>query len=468
MSLKKDSLNSFDNKHLASYRKSVKNVSVKCLQSLEDLKKSCDKLGLIFVDDSKDMRKVDLILDDKIVKNQRYYFVKWQGLSNKYNTWEPNNQLTDSEDLLSYYTSLKCPSTLLSEEMIFYFIKDLMTRKPRDILTIIKLCALIYGFDEEYISSLGLTFADLKTKLIKILDIPIGKLNKIGEKLLELMKYAEKRKFVLSGLKDWEIEINAKSPVFIKVENNVDLTGPPANFQFINNYISSYVDLTENPVVFCSCVDCYENRKECCSHNLDGSFAYNKEQHLQLAVGYPIYECNKLCKCDNNCINRVVQHGPKVKLAIFRTKNGCGWGLKTLEFITKGQFVLEYLGEIITSQHAEERGEVYDHLGRTYLFDMDWEKDCKYTVDSMLFGNASHFINHSCDPNLETYTVWINQQDPMLPRIAFFAKKKINPDEELTFDYKMIDTRGKQGIPVPEDERVLCKCNSRNCRKFLF
>ncbi|GBM61130.1 Histone-lysine N-methyltransferase SUV39H2 [Araneus ventricosus] len=467
MSSKEDSLNSSDHRHLISYPKYIRNVSVKCLQNIEDLKKSCDKLGVVFLDYSKVM-KVDLILDDKIAKNQRLYFVKWQGHDNKYNSWEPASQLTDCVDLLSYYTSLKYPPSSLSEEMIFYFIKDIMTRKPRDILTIIKLCALIYGFDEEYISGLCLTFADLKTKLIKILDIPLNKLNKIGDKLLYLMKFSEKRKLVLSRLKEWEIEINADSSVYVKVENNVDLVGPPANFQFINNYISSYVDLTENPVVFCSCIDCYKNCDDCCSRNLDGRFAYNKKQRLQLPIGYPIYECNRLCKCDNSCINRVVQHGPKVKVAIFRTKNGCGWGLKTLELVQKGQFVLEYLGEIITSEHAEERGEVYDYLGRTYLFDMDFEKDCRYTVDSMLFGNASHFINHSCDPNLETYTVWINQQDPMLPRIAFFAKKKIIPDEELTFDYKMIDTRNKHGISVPEDERVPCKCNSKNCRKFLF
>ncbi|KAF8786916.1 Meiotic recombination protein DMC1/LIM15 like protein [Argiope bruennichi] len=332
-----------------------------------------------------------------------------------------------------------------------------MIREPYDILTITKLYALIYGFDEEYIDSLGLTFADLKRKILKDFTNSVNKLCEIKDELLYVMKFSEKRKTVLSRLKEWEIEINSNSSVYVKVENNVDLTGPPGNFQFINNYISTCVDLTENPVVFCSCVDCYENQMECCSYNLDGNFAYNKKQCLQLPTGHPIYECNKLCKCDKNCINRVVQHGPKVKVAIFRTKNGCGWGLKTLEFIQKGQFVLEYLGEIITSEQAEQRGEVYFHLGRTYLFDMGFEGDCYYTIDAMLFGNASHFINHSCNPNLATYSVWINQQDPKLPRIALFAKKKIQPGEELTFDYKIMVTPCEYDVYVPKEDLILCK-----------
>ena len=38
-----------------------------------------------------------------------------------------------------------------------------------------------------------------------------------------------------------------------------------------------------------------------------------------------IYECNSLCNCGSNCKNRVVQHGRKVGLEIFKTTNR-GWG----------------------------------------------------------------------------------------------------------------------------------------------
>ena len=40
--------------------------------------------------------------------------------------------------------------------------------------------------------------------------------------------------------------------------------------------------------------------------------AYNAGGRLRVEVGTPIYECNKICKCDKECTNRVVQKGRKV------------------------------------------------------------------------------------------------------------------------------------------------------------
>ena len=48
-----------------------------------------------------------------------------------------------------------------------------------------------------------------------------------------------------------------------------------------------------------------------------------------------------------------------MKLCIYQTDNNCGWGVKTLENIKKGSFVVEYVGEVITNEEAEERGKKY-------------------------------------------------------------------------------------------------------------
>ena len=83
-------------------------------------------------------------------------------------------------------------------------------------------------------------------------------------------------------------------------------------------------------------------------------------------------------------------------MAIFRTPNGCGWGVKTMELIEKNHLVTEYVGEAITQEEAEERGRIYDSCGQTYLFDLDFnEGECLYTLDAKKYGNISHFINHS-------------------------------------------------------------------------
>jgi len=52
----------------------------------------------------------------------------------------------------------------------------------------------------------------------------------------------------------------------------------------------------------------------------------------------------------------------QVKLTIFRTANGRGWGLKAGERIERGAFLTTYLGEIITSEEAALRDENYGEM----------------------------------------------------------------------------------------------------------
>ncbi len=44
-------------------------------------------------------------------------------------------------------------------------------------------------------------------------------------------------------------------------------------------------------------------------------------------------------------------------------------------------------------------------------------------VDAAFYGNLSHFINHSCDPNLSIFNVYINCLDPNLPQLCLFARR---------------------------------------------
>ena len=76
--------------------------------------------------------------------------------------------------------------------------------------------------------------------------------------------------------------------------------------------------------------------------------------------------------------------------------------MKTREFIPKNKFVVEYVGEIITSEEAERRGKMYDSKQQTYLFDLDfYDEDATFTVDAYHYGNVSHFINHSVSEIIE-------------------------------------------------------------------
>ena len=160
-----------------------------------------------------------------------------------------------------------------------------------------------------------------------------------------------------------------------------------------------------------------------------------------------------------------------------------------MENIKAGSFVVEYVGEVITSEEAEERGRKYDAEGRTYLFDLDFNlgEENIYTVDAAYFGNLSHFINHSCDPNLNIFSVFINNLDPNMPQLAMFAKRDIKRGEQITFDYCQSTSHDPQSsvlvspskavsrtLPVEEEEagetqlKSECRCGARNCRKVLF
>ncbi|XP_045426351.1 histone-lysine N-methyltransferase SUV39H1 isoform X4 [Pipistrellus kuhlii] len=286
------------------------------------------------------------------------------------------------------------------------------------------------------------------------------------------------------ALQLWERELNAKRNHLgrITVENEVDLDGPPRAFVYINEYRVGEGITLNQVAVGCECKDClWAPAGGCCPGASLHKFAYNDQGQVRLRAGLPIYECNSRCRCGYDCPNRVVQKGIRYNLCIFRTDDGRGWGVRTLEKIRKNSFVMEYVGEIITSEEAERRGQIYDRQGATYLFDLDYVEDV-YTVDAAYYGNISHFVNHSCDPNLQVYNVFIDNLDERLPRIAFFATRTIWAGEELTFDYNMqvdpVDMESTRmdsnfGLAVlpgsPKKRvRIECKCGTESCRKYLF
>jgi len=51
---------------------------------------------------------------------------------------------------------------------------------------------------------------------------------------------------------------------------------------------------------------------------------------------------------------------------------------------------------VITYEEAERRGQRYDGNGMTYLLDLDYhDNEAQFVIDAGIYGNASHFINHS-------------------------------------------------------------------------
>lgn len=266
-----------------------------------------------------------------------------------------------------------------------------------------------------------------------------------------LEKLIKKRQLVLENLKicEWQVNMVSDNSKSVTVVNDVDLADFPSQLKYVNRYISNSDSIPTDVMSKC---DCKATCTEKCTHDPDqlsndrktnaskkGSDAqpYDENGRILYKENKAVYECNAECECDETCPTRVVQNGANLKLQIFRTLNNCGWGVRTLEPILARTYVMRYAGEVIPWHEGNVRGL---KSSAEYLFDMDFnfdpkEKHCPFTVDAYEYGNISRFVNHSCEPNLTVYSVYINNIHPEMPELAFFAKRDIEAGEELTIKY---------------------------------
>ncbi|EMR09296.1 hypothetical protein PNEG_02256 [Pneumocystis murina B123] len=272
-------------------------------------------------------------------------------------------------------------------------------------------------------------------------------------------------------------------PVFLINEIDSDLS--PIDFEFITSYKYGVGIEPRNPLFIsgCSCPKdgCDLNNPgscQCLEDSNNKSFSYDEYGRVRRNTTSIIYECNENCDCGINCPNRVVQRGRKIPLNIFKTKHK-GWGLQCPRFIKEGTFIGVYLGELISQSEAEIRGKKYDHVGVTYLFDLDLfedQVDEYYTIDAQYCGDVTRFINHSCDPNLAIYSVLRDKSDSKIYDLAFFAIKDIPALEELCFDYSGRNNEDQLGFIgnysnskyINLKNKRPCYCGSANCRGWLF
>lgn len=143
------------------------------------------------------------------------------------------------------------------------------------------------------------------------------------------------------------------------------------------------------------------------------------------------------CRNDNMSMKR----GVRLLVGVSNVE-GAGLGLFTQHALNKGDFVDEYVGEIMSQEEAERRGVVYDRQNMSYLFNLCSD----FSVDATVKGNKTRYANHSDAPNIEPRLIRVNG----VSRIGFFAIKDIGAQEELFFDY---------GYTVEIDNEQLFKPN---------
>lgn len=275
--------------------------------------------------------------------------------------------------------------------------------------------------------------------------------------------------------------VNAFGGAPITLENEIDGVPPPAHFIWISSPIIRPPVPEPDPsfLVGCACQSADECRRGTClciSQGNDPKPVYSSDGRLLIESG-PIYECNAKCTCSpGQCPNRVIQRGRTVPLTIARFGGGKGWGVKAADDIPRGTFVDLYLGEVLTATEGNHRFQSADGgAAGCYLFDLDFNYEAgtesAFTVDAYTHGNITHFINHSCEPNLRVYPCFLDTWDPRLHRLAFFAMRDIRRGEELCFDYlgnqgAAQSPRGRKG--AQRKATTSCACGAPTCRGFIY
>ena len=159
------------------------------------------------------------------------------------------------------------------------------------------------------------------------------------------------------------------------------------------------------------------------------------------------------CNVGPNCGNRAFKNKEYIKHQLFR-EGGCGWGLRTMEDVKKGQLVFEYVGEVIDDEILEARltEHARDHPNDHNMYIMELESG--YYLDARSRGNASRFINHSCAPNcmLQKWNV------KGFTHIGIMAVTDIPAGTPLSYDYQ---------FATNEEGKFKCHCGAPTCRGSL-
>ena len=95
-----------------------------------------------------------------------------------------------------------------------------------------------------------------------------------------------------------------------------------------------------------------ESQISLCECKMKNDLSCNDENCINRAL---MVECDpKLCRAGDQCKNQRFKKREYVLAKPFKT-DSAGWGLRALDDIKKGQFVIEYVVELIDEEECQRR-----------------------------------------------------------------------------------------------------------------
>ena len=132
-------------------------------------------------------------------------------------------------------------------------------------------------------------------------------------------------------------------------------------------------------------------------------------------------------------------------------------GLFADQPFAKGDVVAEYVGEYLVSPVADQREKLNDEQR---IQDYQFRVDDTFVIDATIRGSWARYINHSCTPNCKSVIIPGDESQPNLRRVLIVAKRNIDFNEELSYDYQF-------PLELDLSARIPCTCQSDNCRGFM-
>ncbi|GMT04904.1 hypothetical protein PENTCL1PPCAC_27078 [Pristionchus entomophagus] len=197
-------------------------------------------------------------------------------------------------------------------------------------------------------------------------------------------------------------------------------------------------------------------------------------------------ECTDRCKCNSEtCSNRIVQRGRQIPLIIMKHDKK-GWTTRFFGDVKEGQFIHEYIGEIVTYNANRKMDQTYALGQADSLFDLSkpsnrgdrhparmlnkGRPDAGYchrhlVVNGLNTANEARFDSHGCNPNMNPVATFVERSTYGLHRTAFLAKRNLKCGEEATWNYhgEALTAAMEGGLPFASALLSHCDCEEPDC-----
>lgn len=136
-----------------------------------------------------------------------------------------------------------------------------------------------------------------------------------------------------------------------------------------------------------------------------------------------VIECSDICGCSSKCPGRAMQKSNQKTLVVYSGENDDGFGLRAAWSFSVGDYIGELTGRLLQNPKRPKRYQVPFEV-----------MDSDLVLCTEEIGNMFRFMRQSPNPNallVETFSRRF-ETDPLIPRIAVYAREDISFGMEIT------------------------------------